>query len=159
MPTKEEIIETVYFRPDGFGSLKQVTRDAQLKDDTISYEDVREWKSKQSFGQKMKPYGNNSFIASEPHQEYQCDLFFWPKPRSSELQRTRGAWRGDKRIWSRNTNALIMVDIFTKFTQVVALESKSIQDVIEGMKQCLKLMRKPQNLCMWTPKGPLFQKR
>ena len=54
MPTKKEIIETVYFRPDGFGSLKQVTRDAKTKDDTISYEDVREWKSKQSFGQKMK---------------------------------------------------------------------------------------------------------
>jgi hypothetical protein len=50
MPTKKEVIETVYFRPDGFGSLKQVTRDAQLKDETVTYEDVREWKSKQSFG-------------------------------------------------------------------------------------------------------------
>jgi len=52
MPTKKEVIETVYFRPDGFGSLEQVTRDAQLKDETVTYEDVREWKSKQSFGQK-----------------------------------------------------------------------------------------------------------
>ena len=75
MPTKKEVIETVYFRPDGFGSLKQVTRDAQLKDETVTYEDVREWKSKQTFGQKLKPYGNNSFIAQEPYQEYQCELF------------------------------------------------------------------------------------
>ena len=56
---------------------------------------------------------------------------------------------GDKRMWSRNTNALIMVDIFTKFTQVVPLKTKSIQGVIEGMKQCLKLMRKtPKSMYM-----------
>ena len=54
MPTKKAIIETVYFWPDGFGSLKQVTKDAQLKDETVTYEDVREWKSKQTFGQKIE---------------------------------------------------------------------------------------------------------
>ena len=74
MPTKKETIETVYFGPDGFGSLKQITKDAQAKDDTITYDDVKEWKSKQSFGQKSKPRGSNSFIAQEPYQEYQCDL-------------------------------------------------------------------------------------
>ena len=37
MPTKKEIIETVYFRPEGSGSLKQVTRDAQLKDETVTF--------------------------------------------------------------------------------------------------------------------------
>ena len=31
MPTKKDIIETVYFRPDGCGSLKQVAKDAQAK--------------------------------------------------------------------------------------------------------------------------------
>ena len=65
MPSKKQTIETVYFRPDGFGSLKQITKDAQAKDDTITYEDVREWKATQSFGQKAKPYGNNTFIAQE----------------------------------------------------------------------------------------------
>ena len=39
MPTKKAIRETVCFRPDGFGSLKQVTKDAQLKDETVTYED------------------------------------------------------------------------------------------------------------------------
>ena len=69
MPAKKETIETVYFGPDGFGSLKQITKDAKTKDDTITYEDVREWKSKQSFGQRAKPRGSNSFIAQEPYQE------------------------------------------------------------------------------------------
>ena len=36
MPTKKETIETVYFRPDGFGSLKQVTKDAQAKNETVT---------------------------------------------------------------------------------------------------------------------------
>ena len=94
MPTKKEIIETIYFGQDGFVSLKEVLKDAKAKDDTITHEDVREWKSKQSFGQKAKHRGNNSFIAQEPYQGYQCDLFFFPKPRSSELQRTR------ERPWS-----------------------------------------------------------
>ena len=149
MPTKKETIETVYFGADGFGSLKQITKDAQAKDDTITYDDVKEWKSKQSFGQKAKPRGSNSFIAQEPYQEYQCDLFFFPKPRSSELQRTRATWRGEQRFWTRTNNALLIVDIFTKFTQVVPLKSKSIPDVIEGMKQCLKLMKRmPQSMYM-----------
>ena len=149
MPTKKETIETVYFRPDGFGSLKQITKDAQTKDDTITYDDVKEWKATQSFGQKAKPYGNNSFIAQEPYQEYQCDLFFWPKARTSEKQHKRAVWRNDKRIYSRNTEGLIMVDIFTKFTQVVTLKGKTEPEVLEGIQECLKLMkRKPKSMYM-----------
>ena len=71
MPSKKQTIETVYFRPDGFGSLKQITKDAQTKDNTITYDDVKEWKATQSFGQKAKPYGSNSFIAQEPYQQNQ----------------------------------------------------------------------------------------
>ena len=52
MPTKTETIEKVYFGPDDFGSLKQVTKDAQAIDKTITYEDVKEWKSKQTLGHK-----------------------------------------------------------------------------------------------------------
>ena len=81
MPTKKETIETVYFRPDGYGSLKQVTKDVQAEDETVTYQDVREWKSTQTFGQKLKPYGTKKIIAQEPYQEYQCDLFFLPKPK------------------------------------------------------------------------------
>ena len=68
MATKTEIIEKVYFGPDGFGSLNEVLKDAKKIDDTITYEDVKAWKSKQEFGQKAKPRGSNSFIAQEPYQ-------------------------------------------------------------------------------------------
>ena len=153
MATKKEIIEKVYFGPDGFGSLKEVLKDAKKLDDIITCDDVKEWKSKQTFGQKAKPRGSNSFIAQEPYQEYQCDLFFFPKPRSSEIQRTRATWRGEQRLWSKTTNALLIVDIFTKFTQVVPLKSKQIPDVLAGLQECLKLMgsgaaRSPQSMYM-----------
>ena len=138
MTTKKETIETVYFGAGGFGSLREVLKDAKKLDDTITYDDVKEWKSKQTFGQKAKPRGSNSFIAQEPYQEYQCDLFFFPKPRSSEIQRTRATWRGEQRLWSKTTNALLIVDIFTKFTQVVPLKSKQISDVLAGLQECLK---------------------
>ena len=58
MPTKKAIIETVYLGPDGFGSLKEILKDTKTKDDTITHEDVREWKSKRSFGQKATPRGS-----------------------------------------------------------------------------------------------------
>ena len=154
MPTKKEIIEKVYYGPDGFGSIKEILKDAKKFDDTITYEDVREWKSKQDVFQKQKPRGSNSFIADEPHEEYQCDLFFWPKPRSSELQRTRATWRGEKRNWTSSPNALLMVDIFTKFTQVVPVKSKHDYDIIPAMKECFKLMRKlPKSMYMDSEGG------
>ena len=40
MPTKKETMKTIYFGPGGFGSLKQINKDAQAKDDTTTYEDV-----------------------------------------------------------------------------------------------------------------------
>ena len=45
--------EKAYFGPDGFGSLQETLKDAKRFDDTITYEDVWEWKGKQDFGQKQ----------------------------------------------------------------------------------------------------------
>ena len=33
MPTKKEIIEKVYYGPDGFGSIKEILKDAKKFDD------------------------------------------------------------------------------------------------------------------------------
>ena len=102
MPTKKDTIETIYFGPDGFGSLKQITKDAETKDDTITYEDVREWKSKQSFGQKAKPYGSNSFIAQEPYQEYHAICF--PSPNQDPVNyNAQGQHGGGNKRYGANT--------------------------------------------------------
>ena len=54
MPPKIETIQKVYFEPDGFGSLKETLKDAKKFHATITYEDVRGWKSTQTSGQKNK---------------------------------------------------------------------------------------------------------
>jgi hypothetical protein len=59
----------------------------------------------------------NSYVAKKPFEEFQVDLFFIP----DLLQQFK-------------TDALIMVDIFTKFMTVVALDGKDSLDIIAGMK-------------------------
>ena len=57
-------------------------------------------------------------------------MLFWPKPLTTEEEHKRVAWRDDRRMRSRNTDALIMVDILTKFTQVVPLKGKKEPDIL-----------------------------
>ncbi len=117
----------MYFDEAGFGSQRTTYKDAKKEDPTITVEDVRKWFNK-NVERKGKLRGMNSFIANEPHEEYQMDLFF---PNTQSVAKT----------------ALIMVDIFTKFTQVVLSRSKQIPDVLEAIKECLgKMGRKPKTI-------------
>ena len=77
MTNKEEIIAKVYLDPAGFGSINETLKDAKKYDKTITYDDVKRWKSKQTFGQQAKARGQNSFIADKPRDEYQMDLLFF----------------------------------------------------------------------------------
>jgi hypothetical protein len=63
------------------------------------------------------------------------------------LQHKKATWRGESRLWIRKQMVDFLLPFFTKFTQVVPLQSKNVPDVIQGMKACLKLMRKMPNLC------------
>ena len=71
----------------------------------------------------------NSFIADAPHEEYQMDLlFFADEP---------GAVK----------KALLMVDIFSKYTQICPVKTKQIPDVLIAIKECLvKMKGKPKTI-------------
>ena len=73
----------------------------------------------------------NSFNADAPREEYQMDLFFFAEqPVAPQLK-----------------NALLMVDIFSKYTQVVPCRSKQIPDVLNAIKECLdKMGGKPKTI-------------
>ena len=71
--SKTDIIEKVYYSDEGHGSIKATLEDAKRYNKSITYDDVKEWKSKQEFGQRAKMRGMNSFIADSPKEEYQCD--------------------------------------------------------------------------------------
>ena len=129
MDEKTKIIEKVYFDPAGYGSIAETLKDAKKYDKSITYEDVKKWKAKQDFGQKAKPRGMNSFIADKPHEEYQMDLLFF----------------SDEPVAVKT--ALLMVDIFSKYTQIYPIKTKNIPDVLIGVKECLKKMKgKPKTI-------------
>ena len=73
----------------------------------------------------------NSFIADAPREEYQMDLFFF----------------ADQPVAPQLKNALLMVDIFSKYTQVVPCRSKQVPDVLNAIKECLdKMGGKPKTI-------------
>jgi len=124
MAYKAETISRVYYAPEGFGSITETLKAAQKYDPTISYQDVREWKANQEENQRKKQRGFNSFIVDEPLEEYQMDLMFLDDLPNGE----------------DNAIGLIMVDIFTKWTQIALSESKTVPDVLKAIKACLNLM-------------------
>ena len=128
---KTSIIEKVYFDPAGFGSISEILKDAKKYDKSITYEDVKKWKASQAFSQKSKMRGMNSFIADAPKEEYQMDLLFF----------------ADQPVPNKDKNALLMVDIFSKYTEVVRIKSKQIPDVLKGIKECIaKMGGKPKTI-------------
>ena len=100
----------------GFGSLRNTLKEVRKYDSTITYDDVKQWKNKQVLGQKRQLRGTNSFIATEPLEEFQMDLMLF-----NDVE--------------RNSVALLRVAIFTKFAHIVELNSKQPEDVVEGMKK------------------------
>ena len=129
MDDKIKIIEKVYYDPAGFGSITETLKDAKKYDKSITYDDIKKWKASQTFGQKAKARGMNSFIADAPHEEYQMDLLFFADEPSAVK------------------TALLMVDIFSKYTQMVPVRSKQIPDVLIAIKECLiKMKGKPKTI-------------
>ena len=64
--SKSEIIKKEYYDLVGFGSLRNTLKEARKYDNTITYDDVKQWKNKQTLGQQRQLRGTNSFIAIEP---------------------------------------------------------------------------------------------
>ena len=106
-------------------------KEAKKYDPSVTADDFKEWKAKQDVGQKAKMRGMNSFIADKPREEYQMDLFFM----------------ADQQVDKKFKSALLMVDIFTKWTQVVQVASKKWPAVLEGIKKLIPMMGgKPKSI-------------
>ena len=118
MATKEEIIAGVY--KDFFGSTQDTLKRARAKDPTITYKDVAQWKERNTMRKGQIP-GKQSFVANGPKDEYQMDVF---KMKEEDLE-------------DKDVPGLLMVDIFTKQTEVVPLDGLTAPDVLAGMLQCI----------------------
>ena len=105
--SKSEIINKIYYDPAGHGSMKTTYEDAKQKDKSISYVDVKKWFDT-NISRKTQLKGYNSFIASEPKEEYQMDLFFMNYLKDPEFN-----------------IGLLMVDIFSKFVSIIPMKAKN----------------------------------
>ena len=56
--------------------IKNKFEQAVKKDNSITYDDVKEWKQKEPNGQKRQLRGVNRYIAKEPLEEFHMDLLF-----------------------------------------------------------------------------------
>ena len=121
---KIKAIERAWNDDAGFGSVRDTVKEAKKYDPSVTVGDFKEWKAKQDVGQKAKMRGQNSFVADKPKEEYQMDLFFM----------------ADQDLERQFTIALLMVDIFTKWTQVVQVPSKEWPAVLVGIKKLIPIM-------------------
>lgn len=126
---KENIIEKAYTDLAGFSNLKEHYKDAKIKDNTITINDVKEWRSK-NIERKTQLKGYNSFVAQGPYYEYQADLAFFDDDYNPNYK-----------------IGVCMIDIFSKYASVVPISSKQPPDVLSGIIECFnKMGKKPKIL-------------
>jgi hypothetical protein len=133
MITIEDAISTAYNNKEhGFGSMRNTLKFAKQLNEHVTYNDVKKWKDKNVTRKTQLP-GYNSYGFKRPYEEYQMDLFFF-----ADL---------DKELGKRQPYALLMVDAFSKFCQVVPTYSKQPDDILNAIKECIKLMEaKPETI-------------
>ena len=114
MDNKDEIIETNYTDPAGFGSIQNTLNEVRKIYKSITKEDVQRWIDKKNTHRRTNLRCYNSYVSPGPKHEYQVDLFFMSDLKNEEYQ--------DCKL------AMCAIDSFTKFLTVVPLKTKSESD-------------------------------
>ena len=117
---KDKIIAKVFYDEAGYGSIAATLADAKKYDETITYNDVKKWKERNT-ERKTNLRGYNSFIVDKPFEEFQMDLAFFYDLNKETNDKT-------------NLGILIMVDIFTKYAAAVLIKTNTIPDILEDIK-------------------------
>ena len=115
--SKNELIEKIYHDPAGHGSIKTTYEDAKAKDPSITYGDVQAWFHK-NIDRKRQLKGYNSFIASEPFEEFQVDLAFWYDLKDPEFPAS-----------------MFLIDIFTKYLTIIPMKTNNAPTFLETLKK------------------------
>jgi len=133
MTEKDKIIDKVFHDQAGYGSVAATLADAKKYDSSITYDDVKRWKERNT-ERKTNLRGFNSFIVNKPFVEFQMDLAFFFDLNKETNDKTY-------------LGIMLMIDIFTKYVAVVLIKTNTIPDVLEAVKECLKKMGgKPETI-------------
>jgi hypothetical protein len=125
---KQDILHSSYLNEiGGYGNQQEQLKLAQQVEPTITLADVKKWRE-ENLEQKKQLTGHNSYVATRPRQEYQCDLAFFPG--SSEYD-----------------GVICMIDIFTKYCAAALFKDKTYAGFIGPFKKCINDMKgKPEVL-------------
>jgi Integrase core domain len=137
---KNGIIAKIYYDPAGHGSIHKTFIAAHKKDATITEADVKKW-FYDNIQRKTDLAGYNSFITSEPKEEYQMDLMFFFDLKDPEFY-----------------GALLMVDSFSKYVVVIPIRNNKAPTLLEAMKEAITKMGGPPKTIYSDDEGGMNSK-
>ena len=159
--TREQIISNVnYDVEDGFGSAQATLKRAKQDDPTITLDDVKNFLKKQPNKQIKRYRGSNSYTAPFPRYEYQMDIMDMvpltrgesekvsekPAPLTKEEQKTKTTETNIPVENGQPRYALVVIDIFSKFANVVPMKNKNGASVLSALKDTFKKMGFPMSI-------------
>ena len=129
---------TILKRVSGASKI-ETYRKAKAKDPSITLDDVRNFMRKQP-NKQIKGYrGSNSYTAPFARFEYQIDIMVMA-PLSKDPEVTIKVSKSEPKY------ALVVVDIFSKYADVIPMEENNSKTVLSALKQAFKKMGYPMSI-------------
>ena len=129
---KDKIIRQIYYDADsGFGSIADTYKASKKILNSITYDDVKDFLSRQRVRQFKGYRGFNSYVAKEPLQEIQMDI--------ADFTKSAKANGGIRYLF-------VAIDIFTKICHAVPIKDKNPPESIRAMKEVLEILGKPETI-------------
>ena len=138
--TKEQIISNVYYDNEGgFGSIQETYKKAKQQNQEITLDEVKEFMKKQP-NKQIKGYrGTNSYTAPFARFEYQIDIMVMAplsKKPEVKIETTK----------TKPRYALVVIDIFSKYADVIPMKENNSESVLSALKQAFKKMGFPMSI-------------
>ena len=134
--TKDQIIEHYYEAYNNIGNVEKTWKQAREVDKSITKKDVQDWK-RRNYAPLRAHRGLNSYVATEPREEYQMDIMFL-KDLEKEIDTEEPLYEA----------ALLMVDIFTKYCWAEPIIGKDTK-YIKAITECMDKMAGKPKMIAW----------
>lgn len=133
MSSKEDTIDRIYHDViTGYGSVRDVYKQAVEKNPSITYKDVKQYMDKLTSRQVKFTYKKyNTYVPSKFLEEMQCDLADF----------TKTAEENDGHRY-----AFCAIDVFSRYAWAIPIKSKKPSDIIYAFNEVLKIIGKPDHL-------------
>ena len=143
MDNINEAIANAYFDEDGFRGVQDTYKKAKAENAAVTLQHVRDW-FERTVARKKNLKGYNSFVANKPKQEYQADLFFLTSGADVHKRKRR---KDIVEAIDADKPAILMTDVFTKYTRVIPVDNKLTDTVLHGLRDLFnKMGGKPEVL-------------